>query len=101
MKRVVMRSPVMAAVLLSACASTGTLGVAPHSSERARVAFEPAAGAPTTQLVPRAREPRLPSADRLANAIVAELGREPSVAVRLCVSPQGRVVEAKLERKSA
>ena len=88
------------AVLLSACATTGSLGTDPQRSQHARVSLTPVAGEQTTQLVPRVANPTLPSADRLAHVIERQLGDQVSVDVRLCVSPQGRVLEASLERGS-
>ena len=53
------------------------------------------------RVLPQAIDPLLPTADRIARVIVARLGDEASVEVRLCVSPAGRVVDAKLERGSS
>jgi len=88
------------AVLLSACATTGTLGVDPQRSQHTRVTLEPIAAYDTKQLVPHVVDPQLPSADRLSHVIASELGAEARVDVRVCVSPRGRVLEAKLERAS-
>lgn len=88
-----------ATLLLSACATTGTLGIDPQSSQRARVSFEPVA-ADTTQLTPQAIDPQLPSADRLARVIDSELGEHASVDVRMCVTPGGQVSTVKVERSS-
>jgi TonB family protein len=85
--------------LLSACATTGALGVDPQPSSHARVALVPAA-ADTAQVIPQAIDPQLPTADRLARLIDAQLGEQASVDVRFCVTPAGRVASAKLERSS-
>jgi TonB family protein len=91
---------VLPALLLSACATTGTLGVDHDPSSHARVSLVPVSGLETAQLVPQAIEPRLPSADRLAHVIDARLGTEASVDVRFCVTPAGRLASATLERGS-
>ena len=43
----------------------------------------------------------LPSADRIARVVEARLGTTAMVDVHYCISPQGRVTEAKLERGSS
>jgi TonB family protein len=88
------------ALLLSACATTGTLGVDHDSSSHARVSLVPLAADNTAQLVPKAMDPQLPSADRLAHQIDARLGVEASVDVRFCVTPAGHVASAELQRGS-
>ncbi len=93
-------SKVLSVVVLSACASTGTLGIDPQSSSHARVDFVPAAAEDPGQVVPQAIEPQLPSADRLAHVIDARLGDQASVDVRLCVTPAGRVESATLQLSS-
>lgn len=67
----------------------------------ARVVLAPLTDDGTIRLVPHALEPLLPSADRISRVIEARLGTEAMVDVRYCVSPQGRVTEAKLERGSS
>ncbi|HEY5948274.1 MAG TPA: TonB family protein [Kofleriaceae bacterium] len=64
------------------------------------MSFVPLAAEPTTQLLPQALEPQLPSADRLARTIDARLGEQASLDVRLCVTPSGRVESAAIERSS-
>jgi TonB family protein len=101
MKRPLMPSHrVLCVVLLSACASTGTLGIDPQSSSHARVELVTPAAEDQTQVVPQAIDPQLPSADRLAHVIDARLGERASLDVRLCVTPAGRVASATLERSS-
>lgn len=101
MKRQLMPSHrVLYAVLLSACATTGTLGVDPQPSSHARVELVPVAPDDTAQVVPQAIDPQLPSADRLARMIDARLGTQASVDVRFCVTPAGHVASATLERGS-
>lgn len=91
---------VLCIALLSACATTGSLGVDPQSSTHARVSLVPAAAEDTSQVVPRAIDPQLRSADRLSRMIDAQLGDQASVDVRLCVTPAGQVSSATLERSS-
>ena len=43
----------------------------------------------------------LPSADHMARVIAARLGEKATVDVTYCVSPQGSVVSAELERGSS
>jgi TonB family protein len=91
---------VVIAVLLSACATTGSLGVDPQSSSHARVSLVAPAAEDTAQVIPRAVDPQLPTADRLAHVIDARLGQQASVDVRLCVTPAGHIESATLERGS-
>jgi TonB family protein len=88
------------AVLLSGCATTGSLGIESQSSSHARVTLVPAASDNTTHVVPQAIEPQLPSADRMSRVIDTWLGDEASVDVRFCVSPSGKVASASLRRGS-
>ena len=87
-------------MLLSACATTGTLGIDPQPSSHARVELVPLAADGTTQVSPQAIDPQLPSADRLARVIDAQLGVA-SVDVKLCVTPAGHLASASLERSSS
>jgi TonB family protein len=91
---------VLSAMLLSACATTGTLGIDHQSSSHARVELVPVAADDTAQLTPHAIDPQLPSADRLARVIDAQLGAQASADIRLCVTPGGQVSSAQLERGS-
>ena len=88
------------AVLLSGCATTGALGVDREPTEHARITLAPLAGEDTIRLVPQALDPLLPSADRISRVVEARLGGEASVDLRYCVSPAGKVIEAKLLRSS-
>jgi TonB family protein len=90
------------AVLLPACASTGSLGIDSPAPSHARVSLVPATVEDTTtaRVIPQAIDPQLPSADRIARVIDARLGPEASVDVRLCVTPAGRVASATLARGS-
>lgn len=92
----------VAALLLSACATTGTpstLGTEPaRTGSRVQLDLVPHADA--TRVFPNAIDPRLPRADRLATEIRAELGETASLEVRLCVAPEGRVTSVEVLRGS-
>src|SRR5438128_951244 len=93
---------VVAALLFSACATTGTpttLGTEPaRTGSRVQLDLVPHADA--TRMFPNAIDPRLPRADRLSNQIRAELGDTASLEVRLCVAPQGTVTSVEVLRGS-
>jgi hypothetical protein len=76
-------------LLFAGCAAGAGAGVdratKPHVAPVAMVAMSDTAG------FPAARNPRLPSADRIARQIRSELGDVASADVRLCVAPDGRV----------
>lgn len=86
--------------LLSACATTGVLGVDPQSSQHARVELVPPAADDATHVFPKVIDPELPSADRLGRAIEVRFGQQASVDVRLCVTPGGQVSSVELRRGS-
>jgi TonB family protein len=99
-----LKSAAVAALLLSACATTGTttgtLGTEPaHTGSRVKLDLVPHADA--SRMFPAAIDPRLPRADRLATQIRAELGDTASLEVRLCVAPQGTVQSVELLRGSS
>jgi hypothetical protein len=84
-------------LLFAGCAAGGAgAGVdretKPHAAPVAMVAMSDTAGFPT------ARNPRLPSADRIARQIRTELGEVASADVRLCVAPDGRVQTVQIVR---
>ena len=89
-----------ALALLSGCATTGALGTEHEPVAHAKISLAPLPGDETVRLVPHAIEPLLPSADHIARIIDTRLGGQASVDVRYCVSPAGKVVDAKLERGS-
>lgn len=89
------------ALLLSACATTGSLGAEREPVTHARVVLAPLGGEDTVRLVPQAVDPMLPSADRIARVVEARLGPQATVDIRYCVSPAGKVTEATLERGSS
>ncbi|MBA3465327.1 MAG: TonB family protein [Deltaproteobacteria bacterium] len=92
---------VLILVALGACATTGTstLDREPHSTG-SRVHLDLAVHADAQRLFPAAIDPRLPSADRLAPQILAELGNRASIEVKLCVAPEGRVSSVEVLKSS-
>jgi TonB family protein len=95
-----MKSVLLSALMFAACATTGTptLDRETHAGSRVQLDLVPHADA--TRVVPAAIDPRLPSADRIAHQIRAELGEAASIEVRLCVAPQGRVSSVEVLRGS-
>src|SRR3954468_7941071 len=88
-------------VLLGACATTGTSSTfepEPHTGSRVQLDLAPHADA--TRMFPAAIDPRLPTADRIAPQILAELGDTASVEVKLCVLPEGRVGSVEVLKSS-
>ena len=87
--------------MVSACATTGALGIDPQRSDgHARVNLVPVAGDNAAQVFPKVIDPELPSADRLGRAIEVRFGAQASVDVHLCVTPAGQVSSAELRRGS-
>lgn len=83
---------------LTACATESSwIGHEPitHTARSQRVA----ARDPDTAF-PRARDPQLPSADRISRQIHDELGDVASAEVRLCIAPGGGVQRVELVRGS-
>jgi TonB family protein len=55
----------------------------------------------TSKIFPAAKNPQLPSADRLSDTIRAGLGEVASADIRVCVRPDGRVQAVDLVRGSS
>src|SRR4051812_48134458 len=96
-----MRTFFPAMLLVSACATSGIPPNLEPSQPPARAVLAPLTDDGTIRLVPYAIEPLLPSADRISRVVAARLGTEATVDVRYCVSPQGQITEAKLQRSSS
>lgn len=96
-----MRTFLPAVLLMSACATTGMPTNLEPAAPHARVVLAPLTADGTLRLVPHAIEPLLPSADRISRVVEARLGTTAMVDVSYCVSPQGKVTAAKLERSSS
>jgi TonB family protein len=84
-------------LLFAGCAAGGA-GVdretAPHAAPRIGLT----ARADTARMFPVAKDPQLPSADRMFRHIRNELGDVASADVRLCVAPDGRVQDVAIVR---
>jgi TonB family protein len=92
---------VVSSLSLSACAASSTMGLGREPSSHATVRFDAMTTATATATFPAViGEQRLPSADHLRGALVAELGGIASVDVRLCVTPSGEVASVAVERGS-
>jgi outer membrane biosynthesis protein TonB len=85
-------------MLLSACAAGGA-GLGREASPHARARFE-GTTLESDPAFPIARNPRLPSADRLAGVIRSQLNGVASVGVHLCVAPDGHVQAVSVVRGS-
>jgi TonB family protein len=95
-----MKSVMLSAILFTACATTGTptLDRETHTGSRVQLDLVPHADA--TRVFPQAIDPRLPTADRVAHQIRAELGDSASIEVKLCVAPEGTVASVEVLRGS-
>lgn len=85
---------------LAACA-TGGAGLDREMAQHARARFEITSVEDTDPAFPVARNPQLPSADRLTHVIWAKLDGVASVEVQLCVAPDGHVQGLSLIRGSS
>lgn len=85
-------------MLLSACAAGGA-GLDREASPHSRARFE-GTTLESDPAFPIARNPRLPSADRLASVIRSQLNGVASVGVHLCVAPDGHVQAVSVVRGS-
>ena len=86
------------ALMLAACA-TGGAGLDREAGSHARARFE-GITLDSDPAFPIARNPKLPSADRLNSAIWAQLDGVASVGVHLCVAPDGHVQAVSVVRGS-
>jgi TonB family protein len=95
-----MKSVMLSAILFSACATTGTPTMDRETHAGSRVQLDLVPHADAARVFPAAIDPRLPSADRLAHQIRAELGESASLEVKLCVAPEGKVSSVEVLRGS-
>lgn len=101
-----MRNLCLALALLptTACATTGIPAERDAHALGARVELDFAHAADSTAraVFPAARDPRLPSADRIARRLAFLVGDTGAAAadVDVCVAPSGRVASAALARPS-
>lgn len=86
-------------MLLAACAAGGA-GLGRDASPHARARFEVTSIEDRDPRFPVARDPKLPSADRLTGLIWAKLEGVASVDVHLCVAPDGHVQGVSVVRGS-
>jgi outer membrane biosynthesis protein TonB len=93
-----MLKPILSSLSLSsliACAA-GTTGTAARPLEPVRTASCAVKADPAGPAFPAAIDPKLPSVDRIARLVEAELGARAAAEVDLCVSRDGRVVAVSL-----
>ena len=95
-----MKSVMLSAILFTACATTGTPTMDRETHAGSRVQLDLVPHADATRVFPSAIDPRLPSADRVAHQIRAELGESASIEVKLCVAPEGKVSSVEVLRGS-
>lgn len=79
-----------------ACAA-GTAALPPKSAHTVSCLME---AETASSAFPVAIDPKLPSVDRIARLVEADLGAHASAEVELCVSPAGRVVAVSLVRET-
>jgi hypothetical protein len=85
---------------LAACA-TGGGGLDRHAAPRATARFDTASIDDSDRVFPTAKNPQLPSANRMYKVIKSELGGVASVDIRLCIAPDGHVQGVSLVRGSS
>ena len=90
----------MSLASLAACATSGG-GLDHQAAPRAAARFETSAISGAEREFPTARNPQLPSVNRMHNTIKAELGGVASVDIRLCIAPAGHVQGVSLVRGSS
>jgi len=89
----------MIGMSLAACA-TGGAGLDHQAGPRAAVRFDTAL-VDSEAVFPTAKNPQLPSANRMHRVIKSELGGVASVDLRLCIAPDGHVQGLSLVRGSS
>lgn len=83
-------------LLLFTCASHATTMESREPTTHARVQLDLAAPADERAVFPQLEEPRLPSVDRIAHQVRAQLGDEVIAAIELCVAADGHVTKVAL-----
>ncbi len=85
----------------AACATTGTTTMDREPSSRAKVTLDLSPSTEEAAVFPALDEPRLPSVDRIAHQVRAQVGDVATASIELCVSANGRVTKvAMLEGSS-
>src|ERR1041384_7361468 len=85
---------------LVACATSGG-GIDRQAAPRAAARFDTRSIGDAEHEFPTAKNPQLPSVNRMHNVIKSELGGVASVDLRLCVAPDGHVQGVSLVRGSS
>jgi TonB family protein len=91
-----MKLGLLSALLLSACATTGSTMETREPAARATVELDLTATAQERAVFPQAQAPRLPSVDRIARDIRARLGDHAIASIELCVAADGHVTKVSL-----
>jgi outer membrane biosynthesis protein TonB len=84
------------ALFLTACATTGTTTMDREPAQRAKVELDLASPAEQHAVFPTLQAPRLPSVDRMARQVRAQLGDEALASIELCVAADGHVTKIEL-----
>ena len=79
----------------AACATTGTT-MDREASSRARVTLDLAPSTEELAVFPALDEPRLPSVDRIAHQVRAQLGDVAVASIELCVGAGGNVTKVEI-----
>jgi outer membrane biosynthesis protein TonB len=90
----------MFAMSLAACATSGG-GLDRQAAPRAAARFDTSSIGDAERKFPTARNPQLPSVNRMHKVINEELGGVASVDIRLCIAPDGHVQGVSLVRGSS
>jgi TonB family protein len=84
------------ALFASACATTGTTMDTREPTLRSKIELDLSVQADERSVFPAAKEPRLPSIDRIAHQVRARLGDEVVASIELCVAANGKVAKVSL-----
>ena len=84
------------ALFAAACATTGTTMDTREPAMRSKVELDLSVQADERSVFPAAKEPRLPSVDRIAHQVRARLGDEAVASIELCVAADGKVAKVSL-----
>jgi TonB family protein len=84
------------ALVASACATTGTTMDTREPALRSKIELDLSVQADERSVFPAAKEPRLPSVDRIAHQVRARLGDEVVASIELCVAADGKVSKVSL-----
>jgi TonB family protein len=84
------------ALFASACATTGTTMDTREPALRSKIELDLSVQADERSVFPAAKEPRLPSVDRIAHQVRARLGDEVVASIELCVAANGKVSKVSL-----